>query len=204
MSFIVGIDEVGRGPLAGPVSIGVVICRHHFSIQGITDSKLLTEKKRESIVEEAKSLEEKGLIQTGVFSSPATLVDEIGIEEVLSSLIRDGLKKLAPDQKSYEVVLDGRLKAPREYNQQSIVHGDVLVPAISLASIIAKVERDRYMTQVAHESYPSYGFDSNKGYGTSHHLKAIETHGPTPLHRISFLSRFRAELPEVNREGVAS
>jgi ribonuclease HII len=186
--YIVGIDEVGRGPLAGPVAVGIVICRKHFSIDGITDSKLMTEEARERVSERAKELQEEGLIRFGVFSTSASDIDSLGIEKAIGDAVSRGLAELTPNPENIEIVLDGRLKAPPQYRQQSIIHGDFLVPAISLASIVAKVERDAYMTGTIHEKYPAYGFSSHKGYGTGLHIAAIKEHGPSPIHRMSFLT----------------
>ncbi len=182
-----GIDEVGRGPLAGPVSVGIVLCRQHFVLEGAGDSKTMTESARERIYDIAGDLATEGIVRFTVQSVPAAIIDVIGIEAALGKAIADGLQKLAPDPSKVEVVLDGRLKAPERYRQQCLIHGDSLVPAISLASIVAKVERDRYMAGAAHRRYPEYGFNSHKGYGTKIHYDALQEHGLTPIHRRSFL-----------------
>ncbi len=185
--IIVGIDEVGRGPLAGPVSVGIVACKTHFVIDGITDSKLMTEAARERVYKLAKEMMRRGELIFGVYSTTASYIDRGGIEVAIADAIQRGLAELAPDTTKVELVLDGHLKAPAEYRQQSLIHGDALVPAISLAAIVAKVERDRYMSGKAHKAYPQYAFDEHKGYGTLTHIKNIRIHGMSPLHRRSFL-----------------
>lgn len=185
--LIVGIDEVGRGPLAGPVSVGIVLLKRHVYIEGLNDSKLLTEAQRERIYETAGDLATEDALRFSVHSVSPAVIDMIGIEAALSKAITEGLRRVAPDPSRVEVVLDGRLAAPSEYRQQSLIHGDALVPAISLASVVAKVERDRYMAGAAHRRYPQYGFHTHKGYGTRAHYAAIKTHGLSPLHRRSFL-----------------
>jgi ribonuclease HII len=190
--YIVGIDEVGRGPLAGPVSIGIAVIPKAYDISRyftkLTDSKQMTEKAREAACVEAEVLQKNGTISYGVFSSSAEQIDEWGIEAALSVAIVKGLQKLAPNPEECEVFLDGRLKAPKEYRQEAIIKGDLLVPVISLASVVAKVSRDRYMAGIVHQEFPEYGFDSHKGYGTASHIRAIREHGPSSVHRRSFLS----------------
>ena len=188
MRSIVGIDEVGRGPLAGPVSVGIVVCKRHFSIEGITDSKLMGEADREAVYAIAQSMVVAGTITFGVYSTSAQDIDKDGIERAISGAISRGLASLMPDPKDADVVLDGRLRAPSTYRQQSIIHGDLLVPAISLAAIVAKVTRDRHMAGDVASEYPAYGFAAHKGYGTKDHIAAIKQHGPSPIHRMSFLS----------------
>lgn len=185
--FIVGIDEVGRGPIAGPVSVGIVLCRGHLTIDELGDSKVMSELARERVHMIASELATDGFLRFSVFSVSAAVIDKVGIEEALRHAIAQGLKRLAPDPRVVEIVLDGTLKAPDEYRQQSLIHGDALVPAISLASVVAKVERDRYMAGAIHRKYPEYGFSSHKGYGTRVHYDAIRTHGLTPIHRKTFL-----------------
>jgi ribonuclease HII len=135
--YIVGVDEVGRGPLAGPVSVGIVVIPRAHDISQyfakLTDSKQMTEKAREAACVEAELLQKNGTISYGVFSSSAEQIDEWGIEAAISVAIVKGITKLAPNHEECEVFLDGRLKAPKEYKQQAIIRGDSLIPAISLA-----------------------------------------------------------------------
>jgi len=187
--LIVGIDEVGRGPVAGPVSIGIVLCRTELSIPELNDSKQMTEKARERVYALAETLRMSGDIEFGVYSETADVIDQKGIEHALRSAIQKGLHDMNIHFDEVEIKLDGRLKAPREFLQESIIHGDSLIPAISLASVVAKVERDRYMVEEVHRAYPEYGFDAHKGYGTAAHIAAIKQNGLSPLHRVSFLRR---------------
>lgn len=197
--YSIGIDEVGRGPVAGPVSVGIVVMpvsydlEATFSATGLTDSKKMSQKGRERVHALATELVARGDIQFGVYSVPAHDIDVGGIEQALRTAVQTGLKKLAAHAQHSEVLLDGRLKAPKEFVQRSIIGGDLLVPVISLASVVAKVERDRYMTETAHTSYPAYGFDRHKGYGTKAHLDAIRSYGYTPIHRRSFLTNVVVE-----------
>lgn len=187
--FIVGIDEVGRGPVAGPVSIGIVAFKGGSPVLGARDSKLMTPKAREVVYEEALRARDKGDLLFTVISQDALEIDRKGIAHCLSELVETGLSFLVPDPQRARVFLDGSLRAPSFYEQETIVKGDQTVEAISLASVIAKVERDRYMVTTAHPAFPQYGFDAHKGYGTKAHLAAILNHGLSPLHRRTFLSR---------------
>ena len=186
MRLIVGIDEVGRGPLAGPVSIGIVVCKKLLVMPELTDSKKMTEEARERVYALAREREREAEILFGVFSASATVIDEVGIEDALCRIIAQGLRELVPEADSAEVILDGRLHAPKEYRQQCIIGGDILVPAISLAAVVAKVERDHHMVRMA-TKYPDYGFEEHKGYGTARHIRAIQEKGPSTIHRITFL-----------------
>lgn len=193
-NYIVGIDEVGRGPIAGPVSIGIVIIPESFDISydfrevgKVTDSKQMTAKARERVRACADELRAQGDIQFGVYSVDAGIIDEWGIEYAIQSAIKTGLATLAPHPTHSKLFLDGRLKAPTEYNQETIIGGDALVPAISLASIVAKIERDEYMVSHVHTAYPEYRFDSHKGYGTKLHYQMITVYGLSPYHRRSYL-----------------
>lgn len=185
--IIVGIDEVGRGSLAGPVSVGIVVCRRGFELEGVRDSKVMTEAARLRVHALAREAQVSRDLAFGVYSVSATKIDVWGIERALAAAISHGLRDLEVDPTEVEVLLDGRLKAPKEFAQESIIRGDTLVPAISLASVVAKVERDRYMSRVAHKKFPAYGFSAHKGYGTASHIRAIRLHGVCPLHRSSFL-----------------
>lgn len=187
MRLIVGIDEVGRGPLAGPVSIGIVVCKALLVMPELTDSKKMTELARERVAALARGLQKDGTIAFNVYSAPARVIDAIGIEESIRRLISKGLRELVSDASKAEVVLDGRLHAPKEYRQQTIIHGDDLIPAISLAAVVAKVARDGHMNKIALK-YPKYGFEKHKGYGTEAHREALQKLGPCPVHRISYLS----------------
>ena len=146
----------------------------------------MTEDARERVYELAVDRKKEGEIDFGVFSASASVIDEIGIEDALRRIIAQGLRTLVPEAEKADVILDGRLSAPKEYRQQTLIGGDLLVPAISLASVVAKVERDHYMVRIA-EKYPAYGFEEHKGYGTARHIMAIQEKGPSAIHRMSFL-----------------
>lgn len=135
-------------------------------------------------------MREEGSLSFGVFSSSARTIDAHGINESVRRAINRGLAALIPNPKGVEVFLDGLLSAPSEYRQETITHGDALVPIISLASVIAKVCRDRYMSETVAKQYPEYGFGRHKGYGTREHLSALSRFGPSAIHRISFLKMF--------------
>lgn len=179
-SYICGIDEVGRGPLAGPVVAGAVILPRDCRILYLNDSKQLSEKKREElyvvIMENA--------VSTGLgFVSPER-IDEINILQATYEAMRQAIGKL---EKEPDLLLNDAVTIPGvEIRQVPIIKGDAKSVSIAAASIIAKVTRDRLMVQYD-EIYPEYGFASNKGYGAAAHLEALKKYGPTPIHRRSFL-----------------
>ena len=187
---MLGVDEAGRGPLAGPITIGVIAAPERFIIArefpGLADSKQLTLLARERIFRQLRSRAEAGDIRFCVRCTSATRIDAWGLSRAAAAATARGVRFLAPEPDDVMVFLDGLLKAPREYKQQTIIGGDEVVPIIALASIAAKVVRDRLMTRLAKE-FPAYGFDAHKGYGTSAHYKALKKHGPCAIHRRSFL-----------------
>jgi ribonuclease HII len=197
MKWIVGIDEVGRGPLAGPVTVCAVAMTYKAyekvldkkAWNGLNDSKQMTEKNREAWHLEAKLLSKKGIIKIETASRTAKMIDKKGIAACIRECIADNLKQLKLDPKQCLVLLDGSLKAPSEYvHQKTIIRGDSSQKIISMASVIAKVERDHFMIAL-HKKYPAYNWNKNKGYGTKAHIVAIKKHGTTAFHRISFLTR---------------
>lgn len=185
---IVGIDEAGRGPLAGPVSVGVVMVPVHFDwvlLEGVRDSKQMTELGREIWFEKLHILEQHGLRYVVQFSS-AQFIDTHGITFAIQNAIVRALHMLDAVPKKSQVLLDGALRAPKKFlDQTTIVKGDETEPLISLASIAAKVKRDRLMRRLALK-YPEYGFEVHKGYGTKAHYKALTMHGLCDIHRRSF------------------
>ncbi len=189
IKYIVGIDEAGRGPLAGPMAVGIVFMKKDAKLdtQGIRDSKKLSEKKRDEWFEKIKVWNSDQALQyTVVLTSPSD-IDTHGLSWALAYSIKNGLKDLQVEPKNTHIYLDGGLRAPDEFkNQETIIKGDEKIPAISLASIAAKVTRDIYMKKVAHK-YPEYGFEIHKGYGTKLHRDSIQKHGISPIHRKSFL-----------------
>ncbi len=188
MQWLGGVDEAGRGPLAGPVAVGVVAVPYRFDIKrafpGVNDSKKLSETKREEIYKEVQRLKRQGTLRYIVGFSSAGYIDTHGITKAVRRGVWSGVRCVAEPGASF-IKLDGLLKAPPEYRQETIIKGDVLEPVISLASIVAKVRRDRLMKKLAPQ-YPEYGFEVHKGYGTVHHRKAIGAFGLCGLHRRSF------------------
>ncbi|MDO8562093.1 MAG: ribonuclease HII [bacterium] len=192
--YVIGIDEVGRGPLAGPVYVGAVIVPHDFDwalAEGVRDSKKLSPKAREEWYGKLNGLRERGALNFATASSPAEMIDERGIVPSISRALQECLKNLAANPETCEIRLDGSLYAPEHFvNQKTIIHGDDIEPIISMASIVAKVRRDSLMKELAVQ-FPEYGFDVHKGYGTRRHCAAIQEFGLCKLHRESFCGRLR-------------
>lgn len=179
-AYICGIDEVGRGPLAGPVVAGAVILPKDCSLLYLNDSKKLSEKKREELYE--KIMETAVAVGIG-YNTPAR-IDEINILQATYEAMREALANLSvkPD-----LLLNDAVTIPKvDIKQVPIVKGDAKSISIAAASIVAKVTRDRLMVKYD-EVYPGYGFASHKGYGTAMHMEAIRKYGPTPIHRKSFI-----------------
>ena len=195
MKFLLGVDEAGRGPLAGPVSVGVVLVPEGFDVArefpGVDDSKKLTEGKREKLYELLVERAARGDLAFTVELESAATIDKIGIAPAVRRALDRGVHTLAQDVRltksniDIHILLDGALRAPSAYSQETIVHGDALVPLIGLASIAAKVTRDRLMVELARE-YPAYGFEKHKGYGTSAHYEALQKQGLSAIHRRTF------------------
>lgn len=190
--YLIGVDEAGRGPLAGPVAVGAVCIPVHLHIErvaNIRDSKQLSEHAREVAYEALRTA--RG-IRYAVSMVGAVSVDRDGIQACIRRALTRTLKKLNVSSREVRVLLDGGLKAPKIYrHQRTIVRGDETEPVIGAASIIAKVTRDRHMVRQG-VRYPAYGFVAHKGYGTAVHIRALKTHGLTPIHRRTFCSRFRS------------
>ncbi len=188
--FVVGIDEVGRGPLAGPVTICAVMVPYKAYKRGVwsglTDSKKMTKKSREHWYQKAKEMKEKGAITYVVASKTAREIDRQGIGACILRCVETALETLEADPSHTLVLLDGSLHAPNTYTfQKTIIKGDLTEKIISLASVIAKVTRDGYMVKMA-KRYPGYMWERNMGYGTKEHQKALKKLGFTRLHRQSF------------------
>jgi ribonuclease HII len=190
--FIVGVDEAGRGPLAGPVAAGVVLVPARYNLRkqfpGLDDSKKLSAKKREKLFEILKGKAIRGELRFCVCYSSHATIDRLGITRAVKRAVWNGVRKLALEPNNVRVLLDGLLLAPPEYAQKTIIHGDALEPAISLASIAAKVSRDRLMCRLA-KKYPEYGFEIHKGYGTKAHYVALKRHGLCKIHRTTFIKK---------------
>jgi ribonuclease HII len=183
--YIAGVDEVGRGPLAGPVVCAAVIMPFDDEriVVGVDDSKKLSAKKREMLAEEIK---QKALCYTIVEIDEKT-IDEINILQATRLGMKRAIERL---QITPEIVLtDGNMTIDVPHAQRSVVHGDALSYSIGAASIIAKVHRDKMMDEYA-KTYPHYAFDKNKGYGTAEHIQGIKEQGLCPIHRRTFTKNF--------------
>jgi len=192
---IIGIDEAGRGPLAGPVSVGVVLLKANFNkktLVGVNDSKKLSPAKREVIFIKAKQLKKDKQLDYEVILVSAKEIDKTGIVPAIKKALENGLKKISKRHSlktnSVMIKLDGGLKAPSDFlHQETIIKGDQKEYAIGLGSILAKVTRDHYMEKIAEkEAFSSYQFAQHKGYGTKLHRELIKKHGLSPEHRMTF------------------
>lgn len=181
--YIAGIDEVGRGPLAGPVVAGAVILPKDCDILYINDSKKLSAAKREELYDE---IMEKA-VATGLGMVGPERIDEINILQATYEAMRQAVGKLSPQP---DLLLNDAVTIPElTMKQVPIIKGDAKSISIGAASIIAKVTRDRLMEEYD-LMFPQYGFASNKGYGSAEHIAAIKKYGPTPIHRRSFIGNF--------------
>lgn len=191
MSQIAGIDEAGRGPLAGPVAVGVVSIPSNFNkkfFKSIRDSKQLSAEERELWFSLATEARRKGELDFRVSLVSEKIIDKHGISYALKLGIKRCLLQLGIDKDS-QIFLDGALKAPEQFRHQlTVIRGDEKIPVISLASICAKVIRDRKMVRLS-QKFPEFSFHINKGYGTLMHRKALAKYGLTELHRRSFLKK---------------
>ena len=181
-NLICGVDEAGRGPLAGPVCAAAVIMPEGLIIESVNDSKKLTAKKREKLFDIIKN---EAVCYSVAFAS-ASEIDEINILNATHLAMTRAVEGL---EKAPEVVLvDGNSLPKWYYNSEAIVKGDAVCHSIACASILAKVSRDRLMLLEA-EKYPQYSFEKHKGYGTKVHVQALKEYGPCPIHRKTFLKK---------------
>ena len=181
--YICGIDEVGRGPLAGPVVAGAVILPKDDMILYLNDSKKLSEKKREMLYDEIMNR----AVATGIGMASPARIDEINILQATYEAMREAISKLSvkPD-----ILLNDAVTIPGvSIRQVPIIKGDAKSISIGAASIVAKVTRDRLMVEYD-KILPQYGFASNKGYGSAEHIRALQEAGPSPIHRVSFIKNF--------------
>ena len=195
MEFIIGIDEAGRGPIAGPVAVGAFCVEkkarkklsEFFPGGRIRDSKKLSPVAREKIFRELVRQKRSGAISFAVSFGSATEIDRKGITFAIRKALTRSIKILGVKPCDCSVLLDGGLKAPEKFrNQRTIIKGDEKEAVIALASIAAKVLRDRMMINFA-KKYPDYGFEIHKGYGTKKHYQALKKLGFSQIHRRSFL-----------------
>ncbi|MDQ0391666.1 ribonuclease HII [Labrys monachus] len=179
-SFIAGVDEAGRGPLAGPVAAAAVILDPAHIPAGLADSKVLTAARRQALYRDIMG---SAIAVSVAFAGPAT-IERLNIRVATLDAMRRAVRGLSVRPSSVEI--DGKdVPHGLDLPARAIVDGDALVPAISAASIIAKVTRDNLMVRLAAE-FPAYGFERHMGYGTPEHTYAIEVHGPTQHHRLTF------------------
>lgn len=183
---ICGVDEAGRGPLAGPVFAAAVVLPPNLMIDGLNDSKKLSEKKREILYDEIKSL----AVACNVAFATEREIDEINILNATFLAMKRAVAglNLQPDV----VLVDGNRSPDLNVPTQTIVKGDSLSASIAAASILAKVERDRLMKNLS-KKYPEYNFEKHKGYGTKMHIDLIKKYGPCEIHRKSFLKKILGE-----------
>ena len=177
--LVAGVDEAGRGPLAGPVVAAAVILPSLPQLEGLNDSKALTPKKRDALY----SLIQEAAISLHVAVISPQIIDEINILQAALRAMRDAVRGL--DQTPGRVLVDGNQKPGSGLPEMAIIKGDAKSASIMAASIIAKVTRDRLMIAYD-EQYPEYGFAGHKGYGAKTHMEAIKKHGPCPIHRKTF------------------
>ncbi|MCM1104625.1 MAG: ribonuclease HII [Clostridium sp.] len=182
-SFICGIDEVGRGPLAGPVVAGAVILPKDCGLLYLNDSKQLSAKKREELYPQIM----EQAVAVGIGSVSPERIDEINILQATYEAMREAISQLSV---SPDLLLNDAVTIPQiTIRQVPIIKGDAKSASIAAASIVAKVTRDRLMAQYD-EVYPEYGFASNVGYGAAAHIEALKKYGPTPIHRRTFIKNF--------------
>lgn len=199
--MILGIDEAGRGPWAGPLVVGAVVLGG-ATIDGLDDSKILTKKRREQLYEQIK---QQATGATGWVS--AAELDEIGMSEALRLATRRAVQQIHTPY--HEIIIDGTINllkgATHEQYVTCLAKADALIPSVSAASIVAKVERDRYMAELD-EKYPGYGFAQHAGYGVAKHRAAIEQLGVTSEHRLSFapLARYKQSSSPPNQQHTPS
>lgn len=181
--IVCGVDEAGRGPLAGPVYAAAVILPKGYVIEGVNDSKKLTEKKRELLFDKIIAECEDYCIATASEQE----IDDINILNATFLAMRRAVEglKIKPDL----ALIDGNKEPGLDIDQQTIVKGDAKSASIAAASILAKVSRDRYMLEMA-DKYPQYQFEKHKGYGTKLHYEALDDFGPSEIHRMTFLKKW--------------
>ena len=183
---ICGVDEAGRGPLAGPVCAAAVILPAGLEIPGLNDSKKLTDKKRRELMPVIKEM----ALASGIAFADEKEIDEINILQATYLAMQRAIGMLSV--KSDLALVDGNRAGDFGVEVKTVVKGDSLSASIAAASVLAKVTRDDLMLQMA-ENYPEYGFEIHKGYGTKAHYAALTEKGPSPIHRMTFLKKFYGE-----------
>ena len=183
---VCGVDEAGRGPLAGPVCAAAVILPPHLQIPGLNDSKKLTDKRRRELMPVIK----EQALAYGIAFATHEEIDQINILQATYLAMERALAQL--NIKPDIALIDGNRAKDFGLPVKTVVHGDSLSASIAAASVLAKVTRDDLMLTMA-EEYPQYGFEIHKGYGTKAHYAALTAHGPSPIHRMTFLKKFYGE-----------
>ena len=186
LRLICGVDEAGRGPLAGPVCAAAVILPEHLQIPGLNDSKKLTDKKRRELF----PVIQEQAVAYGIGLASESKIDEINILQATFLAMRRALEQLTVRPEI--ALIDGNRETDFGLPVKTVVKGDSLSANIAAASILAKVTRDNIMVELA-QQYPEYGFEIHKGYGTKAHYEALRTYGPCPIHRKTFLKKFYGE-----------
>ncbi len=192
-NLVCGVDEAGRGPLAGPVVASAVILGEGVVIEGLNDSKKLSAKKRESL----EPIIKERALAWAVAEASVEEIDRLNILQATFLAMKRAVDQIASFNPDI-VLVDGNRLPGWGYRSKAIVKGDSLVAEISAASILAKTYRDRLMTELA-AKYPEYGFDKHAGYGTAEHIKALFAQGPCPHHRLSFRPVYEAKLFVANK-----
>lgn len=184
--LICGVDEAGRGPLAGPVCAAAVILPPNHNIPGLNDSKKLSDKKRRELY----PLIKEQAVAYGIAFASEQEIDDINILQATFLAMQRAIDQLSvkPDF----ALIDGNREKDFGVPVKTVVHGDSLSASIAAASVLAKVTRDDLMLKLS-EQYPQYAFDIHKGYGTKAHYEAISAHGPCPIHRMTFLKKYYGE-----------
>ncbi len=180
--LLCGVDEAGRGPLAGPVCAAAVILPRGLEIDGLNDSKKLTEKKREALYDVICN----SAVSYGIAFASVEEIEELNILNAAMLAMNRAIKKLSPQPSL--ALIDGNRNSSIKIASRCIVKGDAKCADIAAASVLAKVTRDRYMLEMA-EKYPQYGFEKHKGYGTKNHYAVLREYGPCEIHRPSFLRK---------------
>jgi len=183
LHLIAGVDEAGRGPLAGPVCAAAVILPANLEIPGLNDSKKLSDKQRRALV----PLIKESAVAYGIAFASESEIDEINILQATFLAMRRAVSQLSVTPEL--LLIDGNRNCDFDIPSETIIHGDSLSASIAAASVLAKVTRDDYMLAQA-EIYPQYGFEIHKGYGTKAHYAALSAYGHCPIHRMTFLKKF--------------
>ncbi len=184
--LVCGVDEAGRGPLAGPVCAAAVILPEGAALPGLDDSKKLTAKKREALFDLIKS----AAVSCGIAFATVEEIEELNILNAALLAMNRAIAQLSP--RPDLALIDGNTTRSIAVPARAVIGGDGKCACIAAASVLAKVTRDRYMTELA-EKYPQYGFEKHKGYGTKAHYAAVDEHGLCPVHRPSFFRKHHAE-----------